>query len=383
MKDIYLDMQSTWSKKTGIGWYNYKIAEGLIKNKKNNYIGGIFNPLGIRKIERVNALRYREIKYFWPYYNFYGFFSKKFFKWKFIKFNNITNTNCVIYHFFNFTIPKKIKGKVITTIYDTIHMEVKEGIDFDIDKFDKEIIYSLEKSDVVITISNSAKQDIIKYYGNKYAEKIKIVEPGVNLEEYNGSVILNKKEEILSKIGILKENEIIFTIGTLQKRKNIVNVIKAFNFYKDKNLNSKLVLVIAGNPGIGYEEIIKEYEASKYKKNIKILSYISEEEKILLYKLAKIFIFPSLYEGFGMPLVEAMAAGTPVITSNISSMPEVAGEAALIVNPYSIEDICSAIEKYDLNEELRKEKIKLGFSQCKNYTWKNAVEKLEKIYEEL
>ena len=84
-----------------------------------------------------------------------------------------------------------------------------------------------------------------------------------------------------------------------------------------------------------------------------------------------------------MPIVEAMAAGVPVITSNISSMPEVAREAALIVNPYSVEDICSAIEKYDLNENLRKEKIKLGYSQCRNYTWKNAVEKMEKIYEEL
>ncbi|RHF69632.1 glycosyltransferase family 1 protein [Fusobacterium mortiferum] len=383
MKNIYLDMQPTWSRKTGIGWYTYKIAEGLVKNKKNCYIGGLFNPLGIRKIERVNGLRYREMKYFWPYYNFYGFFSKKIFKWKFLKFNNITNTNCMIYHFFNFTIPKKIKGKIITTIHDTIHKEVKEGIDFDIDKFDEEIIYSLEKSDVVVTVSNSAKQDIIKYYGNKYAEKIRIVEPGVNLEEYNRPLILNKKEEMFSKIRVSKESEIIFTIGTLQKRKNIVNIIKAYNFYKDKNLNSKLVLVIAGNPGVGYDEIIKEYEASKYKENIKILHYISEEEKILLYKLAKIFVFPSLYEGFGMPIVEAMAAGVPVITSNISSMPEVAREAALIVNPYSVEDICSAIEKYDLNENLRKEKIKLGYSQCRNYTWKNAVEKMEKIYEEL
>ena len=114
-----------------------------------------------------------------------------------------------------------------------------------------------------------------------------------------------------------------------------------------------------------------------------MLHYISEEEKILLYKLAKIFVFPSLYEGFGMPIVEAMAAGVPVITSNISSMPEVAGDAALIVNPYSIEEISSAIEKYDLDEKLRKEKIKLGYSQCQNYTWENSSRKLEKIYEEV
>lgn len=383
MKNIYLDMQPTWSKKTGIGWYTYKIVETLVKNKRNNYIGGLFNPLGIRKIEKVKGLKYKEMKYFWPYYNFYGFFSKKFFRLKSLNFNNITNTNCNIYHFFNFTIPRNIKGKVITTIHDTIHKEVKEGINFDIDKFDEEIVYSLERSDVVVTVSYSAKRDIIKYYGNKYTKKIKIVEPGVNLEEYSNSLILNKKEEMYSKIGISKESEIIFTIGTLQKRKNIVNVIKAYNFYKDKNLNSKLVLVIAGNPGIGYEEIIKEYEKSKYKKSIKILHYISEEEKILLYKISKIFIFPSLYEGFGMPIVEAMAAGVPVITSNISSMPEVAGDAALIINPYSINEISIAIEKYDTDKELRDKKIKKGYSQCQKYTWELSSRKIEKIYEEI
>lgn len=383
MKNIYLDMQPTWSKKTGIGWYTYKITESLVKNKKNNYIGGVFNPFGIRKIEKVTGLKYREIKYFWPYYNYGGIFSKKIFKWKFISFNKITNTKFDVYHFFNFTIPKKIKGKVVTTIHDTIHKEVREGIDFDIDNFDEEIIHSLEKSDIIITVSNSAKQDIIKYYGKKYSKKLRVVEPGVNLGEYNKAINLEEKNEILKKFKDLKEKEILFSIGTLQKRKNIVNIIKAYNLYRNKNPKSKLVLIIAGNPGRGYEEIIKEYETSKYKENIKILHYISEKEKILLYKISKIFIFPSLYEGFGMPIVEAMAAGVPVITSNVSSMPEVAGSAALIINPYSVEEVSSAIEKYDLDEGLREEKIKLGYIQCQKYTWENSSKKLEKIYEEI
>lgn len=383
MKNIYLDVQPTLGKKTGIGWYTYKIVEKLFKNKKNNYIAGFFNLLGRHKIEKIEGLYYKEIRYFWPHDRYGGLFSKKIFRWNFISFNKLTGTKSDIYHFFNFIIPKKIEGKVLVTIHDTIHKETTAGIGFDIDKFDKELIYSLEKSNIVITVSNAAKQDIIKHYGKKYAQKIRVVEPGVDLEEYNYSINSDEKIKILERYNIKKENEIIFSLGTLQERKNMVSIIKAYNSYKEKNLDSKLVLILAGSPGKGYEKIMKEYEESKYKENIRILHYISEEEKILLYKLSKIFIFPSLYEGFGMPIVEAMAAGVPVITSNISSMPEVVGDAAILVNPYSVDEITSAITKIIENEELEKEMIKKGLEQAKKYTWENSVKKLEKIYSEL
>ena len=114
-----------------------------------------------------------------------------------------------------------------------------------------------------------------------------------------------------------------------------------------------------------------------------MLDYIAEEDKIALYKGAELFIFPSLYEGFGMPVLEAMASGIPVITSNISSLPEVAGEAAILVNPYDIVEIAKAIKNVIKNDKLKKEMIEKGLKQARKFTWENSVKKLEKIYSEL
>ena len=119
------------------------------------------------------------------------------------------------------------------------------------------------------------------------------------------------------------------------------------------------------------------------KENIVLTGYIEEEDKISLYKMAEIFVFPSLYEGFGMPVLEAMACGVPVITSNVSSLPEVAGKAAILVNPLKVEEMTDAYSKILSNEEFREKMIEEGIEQSKKFQWKESARKLEKIYEEL
>ena len=117
--------------------------------------------------------------------------------------------------------------------------------------------------------------------------------------------------------------------------------------------------------------------------DIILTGYIDEEDKIPIYKLAQIFAFPSLYEGFGMPVLEAMASGTPVVTSNISSMPEVAGDAGILVDPFNENEIFEAYKQILSDKKLQKEMIEKGLEQAKNFQWKKSVEVLEKVYEKM
>ena len=139
--------------------------------------------------------------------------------------------------------------------------------------------------------------------------------------------------------------------------------------------------MIVGNKGWKYDNIMKLIESMGT--DIILTGYIDEEDKIPIYKLAQIFVFPSLYEGFGMPVLEAMAAGVPVITSNVSSLPEVAGDAAILVNPLNEDEIFEAYKKILSDKNLRKDMIEKGLEQAKKFQWKNSVEVLEQIYEKM
>ena len=162
--------------------------------------------------------------------------------------------------------------------------------------------------------------------------------------------------------------------------KNIERIIKAFLYYK-KNHNGDLKLVIAGGMGWNYKNIIDLIESNS--EDIILTGYVREEDKIPIYKLSKVFVFPSLYEGFGMPVLEAMASGIPVITSNVSSLPEVAGDAAIKVDPLNEIEIFNAYEKILLDSNLREKMIQAGYQQSKKYSWRESAIKLEKIYRDL
>ncbi|RGJ28889.1 glycosyltransferase family 1 protein [Fusobacterium varium] len=194
--------------------------------------------------------------------------------------------------------------------------------------------------------------------------------------------ITKKYLKIFKTIFLLIKLKFVLYLGALEPRKNIPNIILGFSKYKEEKVDSDIKLVIAGKKAWQYENIFKTYELSKYKKDIIFTDYIDEKDKIILYKMAKLFIFPSLYEGFGMPVLEAMASGTPVITSNNSSLTEVVGEAGILVNPDSVEEISKAIAKIlDGEEDYINDLIAKGKEQAKKFTWENSTKLLEDIYE--
>lgn len=231
---------------------------------------------------------------------------------------------------------------------------------------------SCKKSDLIFAVSESTKEDIISRF--KINEnKIKVIYEGI---ENNFKLIKNKKEltKTLNKLNIKKP--FIFYSGEITPRKNIWRILKSFNSLKNKIPHN---LYITGGKIKDSKEVLY-YINKMLRGRVKILGYVSEIELVNLYNLADLYLYPSLYEGFGLPILEAQACGCPVLTSNKTSCPEVAGKGALIINPYSEKEIEEGILKI-LNDKKHKERlIKKGFENVKRFSWGKTV---DKILEEL
>ena len=371
MKKISLELQWAVGKKTGVGWYIYNIVKELSKSDKNDYIAEFINFMGRHDVKSQidYDIKIKQNKLLT--YTMYNFLTKK----MNISHNLILGTKSDIYHFFNFTIPKNVKGKIINTIYDTVFISAPETMGNR--KEIEEYKYGAQKSDLIITISESAKNDIIKNLGVS-ENKIEIVYPGIDLERYSKKYEKKDLEKIRKKYKL--PLEYILYLGTIEPRKNIERIIKAFKKYK-KKIKDDLKLVIAGGKGWKYDNVMKLIESIGT--DVILTGYIDEEDKIPVYKLAQIFVFPSLYEGFGMPVLEAMAAGVPVVTSNVSSLPEVAGDTAILVDPLSEDEIFEAYKKILSDKKLQLKMIEKGLEQAKKFEWKESAKVLEQIYEKI
>jgi glycosyltransferase involved in cell wall biosynthesis len=173
-------------------------------------------------------------------------------------------------------------------------------------------------------------------------------------------------------------DKFILYLGTIEPRKNISGLISAFEQIADKPELKDYELVIVGAGGWKNSEVYRAVKNSKYKNRIKLIGYIENSEKIYYYNLCTIFCYPSFYEGFGLPVLEAMACGAPVITSNLSSLPEVAGDAALLIDPAEENSISRAIITLASDEKLRELYSSRGVERAKMFSWqKSAVEYLE------
>lgn len=215
----------------------------------------------------------------------------------------------------------------------------------------------------IVVISQSTKLDLMKYY-RVPENKISVIYPS-----FSETNIVEQKPKIQIK------KPYILYLGTLEPRKNIPFIIKAFKKVGE-DLKIPHKLIIAGKKGWGFKEIFDTVHKLNLEKEVIFTGYVSDAEKKYLYKHAELFIYPSLYEGFGIPPLEAMYYGCPVITSNISSLPEVVGDAGLMIDPYNIKTLISAIIKVINNEKLRKEMIGKGFKQAKKFNSPNNLNQL-------
>ena len=177
----------------------------------------------------------------------------------------------------------------------------------------------------------------------------------------------------------------ILFVGTLQPRKNLIRLIEAFSNLQSPISN--IQLIIAGKKGWLYEETFRQVEELGLEWKVVFTDYAPEGDLPALLSGASLFVFPSLYEGFGLPVLEAMACGTPVVCSNVSSLPEVAGEAAILVDPLDVEELATAMERVLGDEELRAELTERGFEQARRFSWekcaRQTLDVLERVCHEL
>ena len=300
------------------------------------------------------------------------------------------------YYWFEIQLPKLLKNikadllisldGFLTTKLDIPKINVLHDINFEHRPKDLPFFYRkyykyyipkyCHLSNKIITVSNFSKYDISEKY-NIPKEKIKVVYNGVSKDFY--SININQKNEIKKKY-TSGEDYFIF-IGSLHKRKNISRMLKAFDLFKE-NTGTKTKFIIVGKKRWWSNNMEKTYNNLKHKNDIIFTGYVEENILNILISSAKCLCFVSLFEGFGLPIIEAMKCGVPLITSNTSSMPEICGKAGLIVNPENIEEISIAMQKIEENQELRNNLIKFGLERSKIFNWDQSANNFSKVIHE-
>lgn len=236
---------------------------------------------------------------------------------------------------------------------------------------------AVRRADKLIAVSESTKNDLLEFFPELPPERIRIIHHGFDGEFFGFRLPESELDQRLGTYNLQQKSYVLY-VGALQPRKNLVRLIEAFNIAKQTMFEMKLVL--AGERAWLSDEIFTAREKSPYKNDIIMTGAVSFEDVRALYQGARLFVFPSLYEGFGLPILEAFASGVPVLTASNSSLLEVGGKAALYANALSVDDIAEKLERLWSEEELQKELIQRGEEQLKRFSWdKCAKETLEYI----
>jgi glycosyltransferase involved in cell wall biosynthesis len=272
-----------------------------------------------------------------------------------------------IFHTSSYDLPKPKNARYIITIHDVIIKAYPYGHrEETIREMDERLKRILDEADVFVADSNSTKTDLMKFYGVDGA-KVEVIYPGVSKQLSAISYQLSAPEQY------------ILFVGTLEPRKNVDGLIRAFDWLRRVS-DVKHKLYIVGMKGWMFEDIFKTYDESEFKKDIIFKGYVNDTELRALYQGASVFVYPSFYEGFGLPVVEAFSYGVPVVTSNASSCSEVAGEAALLIEPSNYKEIGEAILKLINDKELRETVSRKAIDRAKEFSWARTAEKFLTLF---
>ena len=237
--------------------------------------------------------------------------------------------------------------------------------------------HTVRYADAIVCVSQATADEVVGYAGESVAKRLHVVREGVDADFFAQAPLDPYK--ILAELPS-KETPFFMAAGAMSPRKNIKRVLEGFKAVKE-SIPHHLVLV--GGKGWDSADVVEMLKEPDFARRVHHLGYVSDEELQALYKHADFYIHPSLFEGFGLTVLEAMAAGCPVITSNISSLPEVAGKAARLVNPFSVEEIADAIGTLALESELKSDLIARGLSHARTFQWQQTAQGVADVYQEI
>jgi len=239
--------------------------------------------------------------------------------------------------------------------------------------------WTAKKAAKVATVSEYSRQDLLDIY-KLPPEKVVVTYNGVESSFTPQPSVQNEAEEIRRRFGVSRD--FVLAVGSLQPRKNLVRLIRAYARLRSERQDFRPQLVIVGRKLWLANEIFDEVKKQRWADDVILTGYVADEDLPALYRAARAFVYPSLFEGFGLPPLEAMACGTPVVTSDVSSMPEITGDAALLIDPNDEGALANALIEVVNNDRLRADLREKGIAQAKKFTWRDAAEKTLRLYQE-
>jgi glycosyltransferase involved in cell wall biosynthesis len=285
-----------------------------------------------------------------------------------------------LFHEPHYVLPPLVPCRSVVTIHDCIHLRFPQYLPNKLAyAYARTFLWTAtHQADRIITVSEASKRDILQYFRIP-PEKIEVIYNGIGERFWNAPA-----EEDIERVRQRYQltDPFILYAGNIRPHKNLERLIDAFHLLRREGFDAVKLLII-GDEISKYATLRRTVHRHKLHKHVRFLGFVPDQTLAALYRLAAVFVFPSLYEGFGLPPLEAMASGTPVVTSNVSSLPEVVGDAALLVDPYDTEAIAGAVRMVLTDAALRDDLRARGLARAREFSWSRAVERVRQIYAEV